>query len=128
VAGPAATIFGIIGGLSDGASHRVGSSNGFRNPARVSRTRRIRVGIKVIVGEGESVAQAIERFEQLRYFVYRRPWTKRRFGYFEKPSVVRRREARLRRMRRQGCGWYHRFPIKLDAQWTRSGPANTIGR
>jgi ribosomal protein S21 len=85
------------------------------------------VGIRVVVGDGESVAEALVRFEQLRYFVYRRPWTKRRYGYFEKPSVVRRREQRLRTMRRLGWGWYHRFPIELDAQLRRTGPGNKIG-
>jgi ribosomal protein S21 len=85
------------------------------------------VGIKVVVGEKESIAEALERFEQLRYFVQRRPWTKRRYGDFEKPSVVRRREGRLRLIRRRGCGWYHRFPIELDFQLKRTGPANTMG-
>ena len=85
------------------------------------------MGIKVVVDDRESVADLLVRFEQLRYFVYRRPWTKRRLGYFEKPSVVRRREQRLRFMRRQGWGWYHRFPIELDAQLRRTGPANKIG-
>jgi hypothetical protein len=86
------------------------------------------VGIKIIVDEGENLASALARFEELRYFVYRRPWTKRRCGYHEKPSVVARRERRLRRMRRWGWGWYHRFPIGIEAQLSRTGPSNTIGR
>jgi hypothetical protein len=114
----------VVGGLVRRALSSVAS----RNPACVSRTRRNFVGIKVVIGDGEPVAEALVRFEQLRYFVYCRPWTKRRYGYFEKPGVVRRRERRLRTMRRQGCGWYHRFPIELDAQLRRTGPANTIGQ
>jgi hypothetical protein len=86
------------------------------------------LGIKVIVGEGEDLADALARFEELRYFVHRRPWTKRRYGYHEKPSVVDRRERRLRSMRRQGWGWYHRFPIRIEAQLRRTGPSNTIGQ
>jgi hypothetical protein len=86
------------------------------------------VGIKIVVGEEEKIAAALARFEELRYFVYRCPWTKRRYGYYEKPSEVGRWERRLRRMRRWGWAWYHRFPIGLDAQLRRTGPTNAIGR
>lgn len=96
--------------------------------ARMGRGKRSLMAFKIIVGADEPIAAAVERFEQRRYFVYRRPWTKRRYGAFEKPSVVRRRAKRLRAMRRQGQGWFLRFPITLDAQMRRDEPANRVGR
>jgi ribosomal protein S21 len=56
------------------------------------------VPIRVEVREGESLSSALQRFRRQVHAAYRRPWTKRKLGYYEKPSVLRRKKKRMKRM------------------------------
>jgi ribosomal protein S21 len=76
------------------------------------------VGAYVVLRDGEDLETALKRFERYCRRDQRRPWTKRRYGYFEKPSALRRK-----RMRR--CA---NFKISLEAQFRRTGPALAVGR
>ncbi|RPI97434.1 MAG: hypothetical protein EHM39_09490 [Chloroflexi bacterium] len=49
---------------------------------------------------------------------YERPWHKRRYGYYEKPSTLRRKQTRT----------VPRLYIGLEAQFRREGPSNAMGR
>jgi hypothetical protein len=75
----------------------------------------------------ETPARMMERFTAHVRQEYGRPWTKRRFGYYEKPSVLRRKRAKMRRLRARGnANLYLR--IDLEAQFRRTGPTNATGR
>jgi ribosomal protein S21 len=82
---------------------------------------------KVMVAEGEELSKALRRFRQQMSMVYGRPWTKRRFGYFEKPSVLHCKRKRMAWRQRQagGCLKLH---IGLREQLDRTGPSNALGR
>jgi hypothetical protein len=75
----------------------------------------------------ETPARMIDHFMQHVRREYGRPWTKRRFGYYEKPSVLRRKRAKMRRLRARGAGNLF-LRIDLDAQFRRTGPTNAAGR
>jgi ribosomal protein S21 len=75
----------------------------------------------------ETLAQTVERFTRLVRQEYGRPWTKRRFGYYEKPSALRRKRAKMRRLRARGSGNLY-LHIDLDAQLRRTGPTNAAGQ
>lgn len=60
------------------------------------------------------------------YSIYRRVWYKRRFGYYEKPSILRRKRKRASYM---GMGLQiYRLYIDLTAQFRRTGPGHAAGR
>ena len=61
--------------------------------------RRLCMTVRIEVHEGEDLIQALDRFTQLVQREHRRPWTKRRFGYFEKPSALRRKRRKMRTLR-----------------------------
>jgi ribosomal protein S21 len=82
---------------------------------------------KVIVAEGEDLSKALRRFNQLMRKIYGRPWTKRRFGYFEKPSILRRKRKRMAWRQRQAGGGL-KLHIGLPEQFQRTGPSNALGR
>ena len=83
--------------------------------------------MRVEVREGEDLTQALDRFTQLVQREYQRPWTKRRFGYFEQPSALRRKQRKMRKLQAQTAGRLG-LHIHLDAQWRRTGPTNAAGR
>jgi ribosomal protein S21 len=76
------------------------------------------VPVSVQVRDGEDLAHALHRFRRLVHQDLATPWDRRRYGYYEKPSALRRK-----RRRREP-------PIKLglEAQWARTGPTNAVGR
>jgi ribosomal protein S21 len=93
----------------------------------VSRTRRPEVTVRVVIGDGEGLSQALQRLARLVQKVYGRPWTKRRFGYFEKPSVLRRKRERMSWRQRQVNGSL-KLHVSLAAQLRRSGLSNALGQ
>jgi ribosomal protein S21 len=85
------------------------------------------MSVKVVIGDGEELFKALRRFRELVRKAYGRPWTKRRFGYFEKPSALRRKRRRMA-WRQQQTGGGLKLCIALPAQWHRTGPSNALGR
>lgn len=52
------------------------------------------MGKRVTVEEGESIDRALMRLRHLQSYEYKR-WTKKRYGYFEKPSALRRKKRKM---------------------------------
>jgi ribosomal protein S21 len=83
--------------------------------------------VKVVVRDGEELFRALRRFRLLVDRAHGRPWTKRRFGYYEKPSALRRKRARME-WRQRHVGGKLKLHVKLAAQFSRTGPNNALGR
>ena len=68
---------------------------------------------KIEVVEGDPIEQTLGRFKKAVKRKHQRNWAKRRYGYFEKPSAIRRRKkgfARISRRRlRYGLGGFQRM-------------------
>lgn len=75
---------------------------------------------------GEDLADTLDRFSQLVQHEYERPWTKRRYGYYEPPSALRRKRAKMRRLQGRTGGLWLR--IDIATQLRRTGPTNAAGR
>ncbi|MCC7446295.1 MAG: ribosomal protein S21 [Anaerolineae bacterium] len=87
--------------------------------------------VKVIARDGEAFEHTLARFRRQVSLAYRRPWHKRRYGYYEKPSTLRCKQNRTRQHNRQNYGRGGTgvlLPIDLDAQFRREGPTNAKGR
>lgn len=83
--------------------------------------------VRVEIRDGEDFEHALDRFQQLVQSEFERPWTKRRYGYYEKPSALRRKQEKMRWLRagRSGHLWLR---IALQAQFQRTGPTNAAGQ
>ncbi len=93
--------------------------------------------IKVIPDKDENISRALSRLNKLVDSAHSQPWTKRRYGYYEKPSVIRRRRKKMRwrqnlakenskRLGVKGTGL--KLHIGLKAKLRRNGPNNSLGR
>jgi hypothetical protein len=86
----------------------------------------IHMPVRVEARVAESFADTLDRFNQLVRREYERPWTKRRYGYYEPPSALRRKRAKMRRLQAgRGKLWLR---VPLETQLRRSGPNNAAGR
>ena len=83
--------------------------------------------VRVEIRQGEDLFLALRRLAEAVDRCYGRPWTKRRFGYYEKPSILRRKKARMRRRQLQAGGGL-KLHIRMEAQFNRTGPDNALGR
>jgi ribosomal protein S21 len=80
--------------------------------------------VRVVVREGESLKSALDRLRRHVKRLKNRPAHKHRFGYFEKPSELRRKRAKKEALMREN-------PLLLKpwaAQWARTGPSNSLQR
>ncbi|MBK9745971.1 MAG: 30S ribosomal protein S21 [Chloroflexi bacterium] len=88
--------------------------------------------VTVKAHDDESFEQLLKRFNRAVSKTYSRPWHKRRYGYYEKPSTLRRKQNRTRAQnrRRHFMHWAQgiRLLIPLETQWRREGPSNAKGR
>ena len=96
------------------------------------------VGRKVEVLDGESIERALHRLRVTQQYEYKR-WTKRRYGYFEKPSALRRKQRKMAKLwtqmdanavpaPRQGAQHRLHLFIGLVELFARSGPSNQAGK
>lgn len=53
------------------------------------------MSVRLIVPDGVPLRDVLIDFNRRVDLCYRRSWHKRRFGYYEKPSVLHRRSKRL---------------------------------
>jgi ribosomal protein S21 len=76
--------------------------------------------------DGEDFDDFLFRFEKTLDRETGRPWNKRRYGYYESPSLLRRKKRKLRHIRLAISGnvWLR---LDLAAQWQRTGPTNAAG-
>lgn len=98
------------------------------------------MGRKIEVEDGESIDRALRRFQVAQAYEYKR-WTKKRYGYYEKPSVLKRKRKKmaeiwalrertcrmLRRPEKYARHGLHLF-LGLRELFARSGPTNAAGR
>ncbi|NDJ75009.1 MAG: 30S ribosomal protein S21 [Chloroflexi bacterium] len=87
--------------------------------------------VRVVPRDDESFEQTLARFNRSVRRGYARPWHKRRYGYYEKPSTLRRKQNRTRR--RNVRSYAHGgsgvgLRIGLEKQFRRDGPSNAMGR
>ncbi len=90
-----------------------------------------------MVAAEESIDHALLRLKVSEAYEFKR-WSKKRYGYFEKPSVLRRKARKMARIwrtmeqnSRPGVGncknRLHLF-IGLQELFARTGPSNQAGR
>lgn len=84
------------------------------------------MSIKIEVLDGESFESALRRFDRLVRRESGRPWHKRRYGYFEKPSERRRKRKKMGRLRMVSGNL--RLHIGLRELYAQTGPRNSAGR
>lgn len=63
------------------------------------------MAVRVVLREDESLDDALRRFKKSVKLRYRMGWAKRRYNYFEKPSVLRRRKHILDTISRRRSGY-----------------------
>jgi ribosomal protein S21 len=81
------------------------------------------------IHEDEPFEEAVRRFHMLVEAEYRRPWYKRRYGYYEKPSALKRKRRKMERHNKYNT-LHTRVvcPIGLEEQFQRTGPVCTMGK
>jgi ribosomal protein S21 len=82
------------------------------------------VGIKVVVRDGEPVRRALARLDRMVVRAEGRPSHKRRFGYYEKPSELRRKRFKKEAVRPG-------YPLHVSphaALFARTGPTSALMR
>lgn len=84
------------------------------------------MSLRVEAHIGEDFADTLDRFSQRVQREYERPWTKRRYGYYEPPSALRRKRSKMRRLRCRSSGGL-RLRIDIATQLRRTGPTNAAG-
>lgn len=85
------------------------------------------MSVKIDVGDDESIDSALKRFNQAVKREIGRAWCKRRYGYYEKPSELKRKQKKMARLRSRSQGNLH-LKIGLKELYSRTGPKNSAGR
>lgn len=85
------------------------------------------MSVKIEVGDDESIDSALKRFNQAVKRDLGRPWCKRRYGYYEKPSELKRKRKKMRRLRSGSRGNLY-LKIGLKELFSLTGPTNSAGR
>lgn len=82
--------------------------------------------ITVNVKDGESIEVVLHRFKKKVKHETDRRWHKRRFGYYEKPSILKRKAKKMKALSIQSGGslW---LKIGLKEQFSKSG-SSAAGR
>lgn len=84
------------------------------------------MSVVIVLHEGESVEAALFRLRQASAREFSQPWYKKRLGYFEPPSALRRKRDKMRWLRHIHSGLLLRIPPQV--RWTRQGPNCSAGR
>lgn len=76
--------------------------------------------VTVVVNEGESVEMVLRTLSRKVSSEMSRRWYKRRFGFHEKPSALKRKRSKMKALAIQSGGrlW---LKIGLEAQFSRTG-------
>lgn len=54
----------------------------------------LEMGLKIRIQDNENIDAALTRFRRKEQYEYKR-WTKKRYGYYEKPSILKRRRKKM---------------------------------
>jgi ribosomal protein S21 len=84
------------------------------------------MSITIEVREGESFEDALRRFNRQVEQAYSRKWCKRRYGYYEKPSALRRKQRKMKRLREHDKAL--KLHIGINELFQQTGPTNAAGR
>jgi len=87
------------------------------------------MGVKVYVRDNESIESALGRFRRKELFAYKR-WTKKRYGYYEKPSVLKRKRKKMAKLWQnhiRNCKDSLHLYIGLKELFARNGSNNASG-
>jgi len=88
--------------------------------------------VRVVPREDEDFEKTLDRFRHAVHKAYERPWHKRRYGYYEKPSTLRRKQNRTKQatilIAAHRGSTNLRLCINLEDQFRREGPSNSMGR
>ncbi len=76
------------------------------------------------VGEGQDINQALLELRKLVKQEYGRPWHKRRYGYYESPSVLRRKCKKMKQRQTSSPSFY----VGQQELLARTGPDMAVGR
>lgn len=82
--------------------------------------------IQVSLREDESFEDLLDRFNNTVRKGYGRPWCKKRFGYYEKPSALKRKQKKMDRLRHGDSSL--KLHIQLEEQFSRTGPTIAAGK
>lgn len=78
------------------------------------------MSVRIELEEGEHIARALRRLQSEVHKAYHRAWAKRRLGYHEKPSVLRRKRRRAREHNLRGHPSL-RWSVGLERLLARTG-------
>ena len=82
--------------------------------------------IRVALRENESLEDALRRFNKHVNYLNGRRWCKRRYGYYEKPSAIRRKQKKMHHLNQHGK--ILKLHIGQKELLARTGPTNAAGR
>ena len=66
----------------------------------------MKMGVKIVVREGEQIDSALARLRRATFFDQRRPWYKGSRGFYEKPSRLRHKRRYIDRLKNIGGGLF----------------------
>lgn len=96
------------------------------------------MGVEIKLRENENIESAIRRLNERIYQENRKRWYKRRYGYYETPSILKRKRNKHLKIFRKSvasqmamCGRVTtglQLKIGMKEQRRRTGPNNAAGR
>lgn len=87
---------------------------------QVSVPKTLKMTVTVNVECGESIEAALRKLNKKVKHDTDRPWYKRRFGYYEKPSILKRKAKKMKGLSIQSGGSL-RLKIGLKEQFSKNG-------
>lgn len=84
------------------------------------------MSITIKIGADEDLETALNRFNNMVRLKAGRPWHKKRYGYYEKPSALGRKRKKMGWLRARAPSL--KLHIGLAEQHQRTGPSNAAGR
>ena len=89
------------------------------------------MGVQVEVDEEQDIEQALAEFRRRVRQEYQGRWYKRRYGYYESPSVLRRKRKKMKRLRGGEPAFFQPGSLKLyigeQELFERTGPTMAAG-
>ncbi|BDI30894.1 hypothetical protein CCAX7_29450 [Capsulimonas corticalis] len=88
------------------------------------------MGSYVVVSNYENLDRALIDLRKRVRNEYGRPWYKRRYGFYEKPSELKRKRKKMGRRRGGSSCFFHPGSLKLHIEqkeiFARTGPTTSV--
>lgn len=88
---------------------------------------------KILLDNTQNIEQALWQLHQKLYYNTATRWYKKRYGYYEKPSLLRRKKRKMKRLLSQRQNYFYFEPapnlwlkIEYPQQFSRTGK-NAVG-